>query len=166
LDGLPRLPNGTLFAIGTTARPSSDVAPPPTAFRSDDSGRTFSAEPLAFHPAGLAERNGTLYVATNDYGDGFALASSSDGGRTWRPRLRFRDISGVKDCVRTSCQQDCDFLAGLKLFPPETCNPPPPRSKGCGCALAAPDDGAAGVALGAAALVAGIVLARRRARRR
>jgi hypothetical protein len=128
--------SGTLLlaaAVGTT----------PVGYRSDDGGRTFADWPLALHVRGLGERGGAIYVASDDFRDGFAVGRSDDGGATWKPLLRFRDIAGVRGCVRDTCQADCDYYAGLKLFPPETCNPPDGGATegngggdGCTCALA------------------------------
>lgn len=151
LSGFTRLPDGTMLAAGSVPRvgaaPDAGVPPTvPTIFRSEDGGRTFAPQSVFFHAVGLAQRDGIAYVATDDYRDGFALAASIDGGHRWGPRLRFRDISAVKSCVRAACQQDCDYQAGIKLFPPETCNPPvgdasterpdkPKGGGGCGCAV-------------------------------
>ena len=77
-------------------------------------------EPLSFHGQGLNERGGTLYLATDNIIDLVALASSTDG-RAWKVRLRLEEISGIKSCVQEACMASCDFLAGLKTFPPDTC---------------------------------------------
>ena len=152
LSGFARLPDGTMLAVGSVPDPGAPDAgaPSPVAalFRSEDAGRTFVSQAVSFHAVGLAQRDGIVYAATDDYRDGFALATSIDGGRRWTPRLRFRDIAAVKPCVRAACQQDCDYQAGIKLFPPETCNPPvadastdrPQKANGgggggCGCGV-------------------------------
>jgi MYXO-CTERM domain-containing protein len=160
LTGFARLPDGTLLLVGSLAAdatPIVDAGPAaalaPTLFRSDDGGSSFTTEPLPFHAVGLAQRGGTVYAAANNFQDGFALASSTDGGRTWTPRLRFRDISGIKTCVQAICMDDCDYQAGTTLFPPGTCGPGPgvdaavdavvdgrlaerASSGGCGCSMA------------------------------
>jgi hypothetical protein len=164
LSGLASLPGGNLFAVGLVSPLASTGPAAPTAFRSDDGGLSFTMESLAFHADGLGERNGTLYVVTKDLLDGFALASSQDGGKTWRPRLRLRDIAGVKDCVRVSCQQDCDFLAGVKLFPPETCNPTTPE--GCGCGLGSSVVWGGATSAAAVVFLLAMVVARQRRRHR
>jgi hypothetical protein len=182
LVGFARLPDETLVAIGTTAPAMSGVASLPALFRSVDRGQSFTMEPLPFHAMGLAQRAGTLFVAADDFQDGFALASSDDRGRTWIPRLRFRDITSVKDCVSFSCQADCDYLAGVKLFPPEVCNPssspdagdPPSDAAGsergvetgagCACRLGDLDDCARRSVAGAALVLLGWIVASRRHR--
>jgi MYXO-CTERM domain-containing protein len=78
-------------------------------------------EALAFHGQGLNERNGTLYLATDNIIDLVALASSDDG-RTWKTRLRLEEISGIKSCVQATCEQSCEYLAGIKTFPPQICD--------------------------------------------
>jgi hypothetical protein len=154
LTGFARLPDGVLFLVGSAA---ADVTPVPdggeavlvpTLFRSVDGGGSFTSAPLPFHAVGLAQRDGILFAAANNFQDGFALASSADSGRTWTPRLRFRDISAIKACARTACLDDCDYQAGTTLFRPETCGstadaaadkpvaePPAPRPSGCGCSM-------------------------------
>jgi hypothetical protein len=156
LTGFARLPDGALFLVGNVvadATPATDAGAAtlvPTLFRSDDGGGAFTAAPLPFHAVGLAQRAGILYAAANNFQDGFALASSTDGGRTWTPRLRFRDISAIKACVRAACLDDCDYQAGTTLFRRETCGPAvdaatdkagppgPPASSGCGCTTSPP----------------------------
>jgi photosystem II stability/assembly factor-like uncharacterized protein len=160
LTGFARSPDGTILAVGTIAPTMDGGTGVPSAFRSDDGGLSFTTQPLSFHPAGLAQRDGTFYVATNDFLDGFALASSIDRGQTWTPRLRFRDIAGTKDCVRASCQDDCDYLAGVNLFPPETCNPPPKKA-GCGCGLGTNADPQDSIATASLLLLAGWLVDRR-----
>jgi hypothetical protein len=172
LVGFARPAAETLLAIGTTPPAMAGGTPIQTLFRSDDGGQSFTMEPLPFHVVGLAARDGIVFAATDDFQDGFALASSNDRGRTWMPRLRFRDITGVKDCVSFSCQADCDYLAGVNLFPAEVCNPPTDAGSergldtggGCSCGLAAIEDRVRQTTAGAALLLVGWLLVRRRAR--
>ena len=122
LVGFARRPDGSLLAVGSLAGPTLNTGVP-TIFRSDVGRKIFTSESLSFHPVGLGQRDGTLFVAANNFVDGFALASSDDGGKSWNPRMRFRDVAGIKACVFSSCQQRCDLLAGTTLFAPGTCNP-------------------------------------------
>lgn len=179
LSGFTRLPDGTLLAIGSVPRtgdpPDAGAGLPATVetvFRSEDAGKTFVSQAVSFHAVGLAQRDSIVYAATDDFRDGFALAKSIDGGRRWSPQLRFRDIKEVKACVRAACQQDCDYQAGIKLFPPETCNPPGPDAAidrpqtargggGCGCAASG-----SRAAAGTSSLAVGAVLVSLRFRRR
>ena len=145
LTGLLRRRSGTILV---TAGPLvTDGTTPHLAFRSDDGGATFVDWPLPLRAKGLAERDRRLFVAADNYLDGFALASSDDDGSSWTPLLRFEDVDGIRPCVRESCQYDCDLLAGDKIFPPETCNPvadagtdarTAASDAGCGCAAGPP----------------------------
>jgi hypothetical protein len=77
------------------------------AFVSRDRGQTFVPWPEAPRLRALGERAGVLYAVADDAADGFALGASRDGGKTWRPLLRFESICGVLDCspaVRATCQ--------------------------------------------------------------
>ncbi len=168
LVGFARLSAQTLLAVGRTAPPAADQSPAPVLFRSDDGGQTFVTEPAPFHPLGLAQRDGTAFVVTEDPADGFALTSSSDGGHTWTRRLRFRDIRDVKDCVRSSCSDACDMLAGSALFPAEVCTAnqvtmPPKTGGGCGCRIGEPLDVRRQFAWSTTILVAICLIRRRRA---
>ena len=176
LAGFVRLPDETLVAVGLLAGPTSSTGIP-TAFHSTDAGKTFTSEPLPFHPVGLAHRDGTLFVSTNNTVDGYALASSDDGGHSWRSRLKFRDVSGVTGCVFSSCQASCDFLAGETLWPPETCNPAPDAGpsdgsnerarspgSGCGCGLGVGKGKNRPAVMGIAAFLIASVVGRRRRR--
>ena len=134
IAGFVRLPSGVLLAAGTT------TGGEPAMFRSTDNGLTFATSRPALHPFGLAQRDGVVYVATKDVADGFALATSADGGLTFRGRMKLADVSAIRSCVKMACQSDCAFLAGLKLFPAGTCQADPtspvPKTGGGGCACA------------------------------
>jgi photosystem II stability/assembly factor-like uncharacterized protein len=140
LTGFARLADGTLFATGADAGGGYRL------HRSDDGGKSFAGTPVSFRALGLAERGGVLFAPTDFMAEGVALVSSADRGVTWTPRLRFGDISGIKECVRTACLNDCDYLVNLTLFSAETCRLSPPdgggdagvppgESGGCGCKL-------------------------------
>jgi hypothetical protein len=164
LTGFARLADGqTLFATGIVGGGSR-------LYRSNDAGRTFTSQPLAFKAGGLSERDGVLFIPTDFAADGFALVSSSDLGETWTPRLRFGEIDGIKSCVRSSCQADCNYLVNLTLFGPATCmahpdggsdaGGPPTSDGGCGCRL-----GGAEIGWLSFVVVAMLLAGRRRIRR-
>jgi hypothetical protein len=171
LTGFARLPDGTLVAVGLTAGPMATGIP--TLFQSDDGGMTFTNTALSFHPVGLGRRDSTIFVATNDYVDGFALTSSADLGHTWTPRLRFQDINDIKACMFTECRPACAYLAGTTLFPAAVCDLPTDGptggdtttpSSGGGCACGVVGAGANGVGLVVALLVGGWLAGRGRRR--
>ncbi|HVY38877.1 MAG TPA: hypothetical protein VHM31_13120 [Polyangia bacterium] len=108
-------------------------------YRSFDEGRTFVPWPGVPHLRALAERDGVVFAAADDAQDGFALGASSDGGDTFEPRLRYRQVSGMAPCVRDDCAATCQRLADMGLWPASTCSAAPPSSGGD---AGAPADGA------------------------
>jgi hypothetical protein len=113
-------------------------------YRSSDAGRTFLPWPGVPHLRALAERDGILFAAADDIRDGFALGTSVDGGATFRPRLRYAQVSAVAACVRSACRLSCENLATIGLWPSGLCldpglDPGPGPGPGPG-----PDAGAAG----------------------
>lgn len=151
--GFARLPTGTLVAVATSSTTAAGTLAGSVLLRSKDAGATFSSSPLGFVPTGLGTRAGVLFAAANEFPAGevnalrFSLASSTDEGDTWLPRLKFSQISGVRACVKAACQSDCTYLAGLTLFPEATCSAgggstatggaggPSSGSSGGGCSL-------------------------------
>jgi MYXO-CTERM domain-containing protein len=86
------------------------------AFISRDGGQTFAPLEGAPHLRALAERGQVLYAAADNAIDGFALAASDDGGKTWRPLLRFENLCGTMDCghdVNATCAAPWDRLVEL-----------------------------------------------------
>jgi hypothetical protein len=92
-----------------------------TGYRSSDGGRTFLPWAGVPHLRALAERGGALFAAADDTKDGFALGVSLDGGVTFRPRLRYAQVSSVAPCVQRECRVTCERLAGLGLWPSSLC---------------------------------------------
>jgi hypothetical protein len=121
LSGFVRRPDGTIFAAATT--PDGG-----TLYLSRDDGKTFTAQPPGPRFRALADREGTLYAAADDAVDGFALATSTDDGKSWVPVLRFSDVKQVKSCpgtmVATSCSGSCGKLVSLQTFRPQVCGTP------------------------------------------
>jgi hypothetical protein len=146
LSAFARLASGTVLVAGLAPGEGGTTAG--VAWRSSDGGRTFGDWTLAPMPRlrALAERSGALYLAGSNYTDGWALAVSSDDGRTLQPILRYDQVSAVKACVAAACQDLCDEQAGRQIWAPEVCNPLPdagvdagPPAKppsGCGCGAA------------------------------
>jgi hypothetical protein len=121
-QGLVRRQDGTVIALGRPASMAGGAVPASTLYRSTDGGQSFGAEALRYHGKGLAERDGTLFMATDNAIDLVALVSSTDGGM-WTSRLRFEDISAIKGCVYATCRDACDSLLGnATIFSPEVCS--------------------------------------------
>jgi photosystem II stability/assembly factor-like uncharacterized protein len=84
-----------------------------TSVISRDGGESFEPWSEALHMQALAERDGMLYAVANNRLDGFALASSRDGGRSWRPMLTFDQLRGPPACgdVAATCDASWSSLA-------------------------------------------------------
>ena len=82
LSAFARLASGTVLVAGLLPGDGGTTAG--VAWRSGDGGVTFDDWTLAPMPRlrALAERDGTLYLAGSNYSDGWALAVSTDEGRT------------------------------------------------------------------------------------
>jgi hypothetical protein len=144
---------GPLVAAG---RIDNDAA----VHRSLDGGASWQTVAGAPHLRALAERAGTLYAAADDTADGYALGASTDLGLTFRPLMRFDQVSSIATCVRASCRATCLVEAGLHLWPASMCDAAPAvKASGGGCQLAPSSAGTGGGLL----LTLGL-LARRRAR--
>jgi hypothetical protein len=164
---------------------ASELERVPTLYRSRDSGRTFEVIPGPPHVRGLAERAGTIYAATDNFVDGFAIATSRDDGNTWHPLLVYADVAAIVQCVKDACQESCQRQASLTVWPDTVCfaspradagpDAPDARSDGeadgtsgsgggggCGCEIAATGRGRG---LWAAALAAWLVALRGRRRK-
>ncbi len=177
LTAFVRLGSGTMLVAGLV--PLSADGGGATAgvgWRSTDGGKTFQDWTLSPQPhlLALAERGGTLYLAGKNYSDGWAIATSTDEGRTIAPLSTYDRVSAMKSCAAQACRDNCDYQAGLQIWPPEVCSGAPGdgsadaghatgTGSGCGCALGANDDHLAPVAL---ALFAMFVASTARANRR
>lgn len=137
-----------------------------TLFVSTDAGHTFRPIPGAPHVRALAERDGMLFVAADNYNDHAAIARSSDGGNTWQPVVRFDQLCGPLPCgdIPAACAADWETARLTVGIPDNTCgdapdagHAPPPVKQGCHC------DAAGGAELACGGV---LLLALRRRRRR
>lgn len=112
-----RLPDGTVLLSGMVGG-----AMAPALFRSGDGALTF--ERLVGHPRirALSHRAGLVYAATDNFGDGYALATSDDRGDTWRPVMAYADVRATRACVRDQCRALCEAEPIASLWPPEVCS--------------------------------------------
>ena len=112
-----RMPDGALVVSAVVA-----VSPAQRSalFLSHDGGASFERNEAVPGVLALAQRDGVLYAATDNFGDGYALGASSDEGATWQPVVRFDQIGSIMACLRTNaqCQASCDALAGNGLGSP------------------------------------------------
>ena len=119
LGGFAVLPSGTIVVGGVANVGTMKTG---AAFRSRDGGLTFELWPTQPRVRALAHRDGTLFVAGDNYNDGFALAVSTDEGTTLTPILRYEDVSAVKPCVHAACGTACAYEASITLWPPSVCD--------------------------------------------
>jgi MYXO-CTERM domain-containing protein len=158
-----RLPSGTVL-VGATI----DSGITWVVFRSHDAGMTFQEVDGVPQVQALSQRDGTVYAATNDTADGYALGMSADEGTTWQKVVSFADVQAIVACLRSNatCQASCAALAGVGLaspgmiWEPTVCSANPPASAGTGgaggsTAGSAGSGGAGGGVSGASGAAAG-----------
>lgn len=135
------------------------------AWVSRDRGATFERR-LWPHVRGLGERGGTLYAATAHTQDGFALASSGDGGKTWLPLMDLRHLCGVLACgtLPDTCNLSWLNLSATLSIAPDACDHLPERTLWAPPAEDCGSCGAAGGGLGAGGALAWGALRRWRRR--
>jgi hypothetical protein len=128
LSAFLELESGTILVGGTAGLEA-------VGYRSTDGGQSFEPWLGAPHVHALAERSGKLYVAGDNFVDGYAIAESDDDGVNLRPLTGFNQVQAVKSCVAAVCTESCAYYAGINLWPqavcPQTVTPPgegePPR---------------------------------------
>jgi len=159
LTAFARLRSGTVLVAGQSMAG-------PIGFRSSDGGVSFQPWAGVPHLRALGERDGKLFAAADNFRDGFAVGVSTDEGLTFHPLLTYDKVVGIKPCARPRCQDSCDYLAGLTLWPPAVCQaqgtPITVTPTGHGCACALPADRPTRWGAGLAALIAFALAASRR----
>jgi hypothetical protein len=127
-NSFTRLDNGTILVSGMV-----QFASVPGLFRSRDRGTTFEQVPGSPSIRALSQRNGTVYAATDNFGDGYALGTSVDEGTTWRGTMSYADVKAINPCLKAQCQASCEAEVMLSLWPAEVCSADaPPGSTGTG----------------------------------
>lgn len=101
---------------------------------SRDGGKTFPTTLPGPRFRAIGERDGRLFAAADEPNDGYALGVSDDEGRTWKPLLRYTDVTAIKSCpgneLSQACAGTCMRLAFLNTFRPEVCPFSTPRDAG------------------------------------
>jgi MYXO-CTERM domain-containing protein len=106
-------------------------------FRSTDRGTTFTEVPDAPQLRAFSVRGDLLYAGTDNFANGYAIATSADDGDTWTAVMHYQQVQAVPACVRSACRTQCEMLTPM-LWGPEVCAadaPLPPSD------AAVPDDG-------------------------
>lgn len=117
LTAFLELSSGTILVGGTTGTEG-------VGYRSVDDAKSFERWLEAPHVHALAERNGQLYVAADNFADGYAIAMSDDEGAHLTPLFAFEDVRAVKSCVAGACAERCAYYADIKLWSSAVCGPP------------------------------------------
>jgi len=120
-----RLSNGTIL-VGAMVEFSTR----PALYRSRDRGTTFEEVPHPPSIRALSERNGVVYAAADNFGDGYAIGTSADEGTTWTGLMNYGDVKAINPCIKAQCQVSCDTQVGLTLWPAEVCAADAPVSTG------------------------------------
>jgi hypothetical protein len=139
LTAFVQLPSGTILAAGTIQ--SAMVA---ATFRSTDGGVSFQM--LGGQPAirALSERAGLVYAAANNFGDGYAIGTSTDEGTTWQPLFAYADVQQISPCLATTCAATCETEASLSVWPDAVCSAAGTGGAGGAGAVGGTGTGAAG----------------------
>lgn len=145
LSAFLKLASGTILVAGTAGTDA-------VGYRSRDGGQSFQAWPGVPHVHALAERDGKLYVAGDEFADGYVIAQSEDEGAHLEPLAGFKQVQALQTCVADLCAASCAYYAGSGLWPQTTCGAvaTPPDEGLAGSAGDAGAGGAAGSALGGA----------------
>jgi len=93
----------------------------PVLYESEDGGQSWRSLDGAPHIRALAGRGTTLYAATDNVVDGFAVAASTDAAGNWTPLLRFEDVQAVATCARVACATACQTEADLSVWSEDVC---------------------------------------------
>lgn len=116
LNAFLKLSSGTILVGGTNGTEA-------VGYRSADDARSFERWPEAPHVHALAERDGKLYVAADNFADGYAIAVSDDEGAHLTALAGFKDVRAVKSCVARACAESCAYYADIRLWPNAVCGP-------------------------------------------
>jgi hypothetical protein len=111
-----RLPSGTLLVGGMV-----DFAVVPGLYRSRDRGASFERLPTPPSIRALSQRDGIVYAATDNFGDGYAIGTSADEGDTWQAVLQYDQVRAILPCLKSRCQATCQTEVDLDLWPQEVC---------------------------------------------
>jgi hypothetical protein len=114
LSAFLKLASGTILVGGSAGTDA-------VGYRSKDGGQHFEAWPAAPRVHALAEREGKLYVAADDFADGYAIAESDDEGEHLKPLGGFKQVQAVQSCVADVCAESCAYYAGTGLWSAATC---------------------------------------------
>lgn len=97
-------------------------------FRSRDGGTTFDTLPNPPHVRALSQRGDTIYAATDNFAEGYAVGLSKDDGSTWSSLLAYEDVQAVVPCLKAACRATCEAQVQLTLWSEDVCTADAPMS--------------------------------------
>ena len=124
-NSFTRLPTGTIL-VGAKV----EFLTAPGLFRSHDKGSSFEMVANPPNVRALSQRNGLVYAATDNFGDGYAIGTSSDEGTTWQGLMSYSDVLAINPCIKAQCQDSCSVQVGLSLWTADVCSADAPTSTG------------------------------------
>jgi hypothetical protein len=124
-NSFTRLPSGTILVGGVV-----EYSTKPGLFRSHDRGATFEMVPNPPAIRALSQRGGTVYGAADNFGDGYALGTSTDEGTTWHALMTYADVKAISPCLKTYCQTTCEAEVMVSLWTADVCTADAPVSTG------------------------------------
>ena len=120
-----RLPSGTILVAGVV-----QYSTVPGLFRSRDGGASFEMIPNPPGIRALSQRGALVYAAADNFGDGYAIGTSTDEGTTWQALMTYADVTAINPCLKATCQDVCAAEVGLSLWTADVCAADPPGSTG------------------------------------
>ena len=116
----------------------------PGLYRSRNRGESFERLPTPPSIRALSQRDGVVYAATDNFGDGYAAGTSADEGDTWQPLLRYEQVRAIIPCLMSRCQVTCQTEVDLGLWPQEVCAATVPTMMGAAGSSGSSGTGGAG----------------------
>ena len=132
----PFVPDGVMKAFlrmaDGTILVSTDNANAAGLYRSRDAGKTFAVVDNPPHVRALAQRGGTVFAATDNFSEGYAIGASTDAGTTWKAVMSYGQVGAILPCLKAACQTSCAVQAQLQLWPDAVCSADAPSMTGTG----------------------------------
>lgn len=116
---------------------ATDTNGTPALYRSVDQGATFEEVAQPPHIRGLSRRGAMVYAAADNFMDGYAIATSTDDGTTWKPLMSYNKVRAIDGCVKAACQDMCKAQVDL-LWPAAVCSASSSGGGGGGCSVVPP----------------------------
>ena len=94
----------------------------------------------------LSQRAGKVYGAADNFGDGYALGTSTDEGTTWQALMTYADVKAINPCLKAACQTSCEAQVSVSLWTEDVCTTDAPTGAGGSSGAGGTGAGGAGMA--------------------